>query len=114
MSEAPQEEWRTQANKAIVESVNRGLGVTGETGKQVMLYLIEGTYQVPIETIPEDPEGFVFALRSILHLGSANVLASIIVELENCRPKSELAREFVASFTSALRQGQLSVETGID
>jgi len=98
------EEWRTQANDAIGRVVGRGLAVTGVARREVVLYFIETKFDLPTDRIPDEPEGFVFALRSISHLGAANVLDSIMVELRNHNSHSDLERDVVASFASVLRE----------
>jgi len=112
--EALQEEWRVRADKAICLAIGRGLAVTGVAGREVVLFFMERRFSLPADRMPDDPEGVVFALRSILHHGAANVLDSIIVELRNHNPHSDREREFIASFTSVLRDGQLSVESRIE
>jgi hypothetical protein len=107
------EQTHVQANQAINDCIERGLGVIGVSGKQVVLILMKSRFGISAERMPDDPEGLVSALRSIFGLGAAPLLEAIIHEFRKYRPQNEVEKELIESFADALREGQLSVEAGI-
>jgi hypothetical protein len=111
--EGTEQEFRAEAKEAINRCLERGLRVVGPSGKEVILYLVKGKFGIPAERIPDDPDGLIFALRSIFGLGAATILESVVHELHTYRPRNDVEREMVDAYGSVLREGKLSIEAGL-
>jgi len=101
------------AREAIEGCVLRGLDMVGLSGRDVILFYVKSRFGLSVEKIPDDPDSFVTALRTIFGIRAASLLESIIHELGEYSPQSESEGEQVESFTNTLREGKLSVEQGI-
>lgn len=65
-------------NEALIEAVDEGLLILGESGREVVYFHLQHSYGLKKENVPENPEIFMDCLRKIFGLGAQVVEKSII------------------------------------
>jgi len=63
----------------FIESVDEGLRVLGESGKQMIFFYLEKNYSIKKHEIPKKPEDFALGLEKIFQAG-ASVIEKLIIE----------------------------------
>jgi len=66
-------------DKLFIEAVDEGLGVLGESGRQMIFFHLEKSYSIKRHEIPRKPEAFAAGLEKIFGAG-ASVLEKLIVK----------------------------------
>jgi hypothetical protein len=66
-------------DKILLEAIDEGLKVLGESGKHMVFYYLERTYSIRKHDIPKNPEAFVNGLERIFGSG-ASVLEKMILK----------------------------------
>ncbi|MEM1540807.1 MAG: hypothetical protein QXJ07_05445 [Candidatus Bathyarchaeia archaeon] len=67
--------------KALMEAVNEGLLMLGESGREVIYFRLIHSYALKREDIPSNPEIFVKCLRGIFGSGAEVIERAIIKNL---------------------------------
>jgi len=93
----------------LVECIDRGLLVLGETPKKAVYYHLEKKSHVKKDEIPEKLEDFILGIRQIFGSGASLIEKRIIEELskeldvpieENCSDLLESVRYILIKLTS--------------
>jgi hypothetical protein len=72
-------EEKKDIEQIIAESVEEGLKVLGDSGKQAILFYLEKSFSVKKHEIPQKPEVFADGLKKIFGEG-AHVIQKVILE----------------------------------
>jgi len=64
--------------KILIEAVDHGLRILGESSRKAILYHLEKDYSIKEAKIPEHPEAFKKGLESIFGAGSLVIERSIL------------------------------------
>ena len=64
--------------KILIEAVDHGLRILGESSRKAILYHLERDYSVTKRKVPEHPEAFRKGLESIFGAGSLVIERSIL------------------------------------
>lgn len=67
--------------KALIEAVDEGLLMLGESGREVVFFRLQHYYALKKEDIPSNPEIFVQCLRDIFGLGAEVIEKAVIKSL---------------------------------
>ena len=70
---------RKDFEKLFIEAIDEGLGVLGESGRQMIFFHLENSYSIKRHEIPKKPEAFAVGLEKIFGAG-ASVLEKLIVK----------------------------------
>ena len=97
--QAVAKEAPSAADLSIVLSVERGLGVLGESGKAATLHYLEKT-GMRIEDVPRDIESFEIFLQRLFGQGAGVIEKEIVTSLR----RLEHLNQDNASLTSAVRE----------
>ncbi len=68
----------TLFKEALVEAIDEGLLILGESGRDVVYFHLQHSYGLRKENIPDNPEIFAECLRKIFGLGAQVIEKSII------------------------------------
>jgi hypothetical protein len=89
-------EKKKDIERILAESVEEGLKVLGDSGKQAILFYLEKSFSLKKHEIPQKPEAFFDGLRKIFGEG-AHVIQKVI--LENFYSKLGLKYEEKENYT---------------
>jgi hypothetical protein len=89
-------EKRRDVEQILAESVDEGLKILGDSGKQAILFYLEKNFSVRKHDIPKKPEAFADGLKKIFGEG-AYVIQKVI--LENFYSKLGLKYEEKENYT---------------
>ena len=67
--------------KALIEAVDEGLLMLGESGREVVFFRLQHYYALKKEDIPSNPEIFVQCLRDIFGSGAEVIEKAVIKSL---------------------------------
>lgn len=67
--------------KALIEAVDEGLLMLGESGREIVYFRLRHSYALTKENVPAHPEIFIECLRKILGSGSKVIEKAIIKSL---------------------------------
>ena len=66
-------------DKLVLEAVDEGLKVLGESGRQMLFFHLENSYSIKKPDIPRKPEAFAEGLEKIFGVGSF-IIEKLIIE----------------------------------
>ncbi|MEM3704117.1 MAG: hypothetical protein QXX79_06870 [Candidatus Bathyarchaeia archaeon] len=69
---------RVEFKKALVEAIDEGLLMLGESGRDVIYFNLQHFYGLGKEGVPDNPEIFTRCLRKIFGSGAAVIESSIL------------------------------------
>ncbi len=98
--------------KSVVESgIRRGLETIGESPARSTLYYIQTKSGLTLEDIPDHPDDFCRALRSIFGLGSLVLIQSVRDKLRDTPVANEEERKYLEAFLSSVEEYLRPAET---
>jgi hypothetical protein len=97
---------------AVGRAVEVGLSVLGDSAMTATFFFMESNIGLARNRIPDDPDSFVGALRTIFGLGSRELLVSVLKALQD-EADTLHGDKLLQGFEAAIREGIESVETGV-
>lgn len=107
---------KEEFDKIVIEAVDDGLNILGETVKATLLLLVKERFHIEKYEIPEKPREFSLALRSILGNSGGKFIENLIVRSLYAKMglgPPELNREFHEYILEARRKITLNFSGGI-
>lgn len=99
---------RVSFKEALIEAVDEGLLMLGESGRDVVYFHLQHSYGLRKENIPENPEIFTECLRKIFGLGAQVIEKSIVkvlcrkLEIEYVENKNYTFTQYLSEIKSAV------------
>ena len=99
---------RVSFKEALIEAVDEGLLMLGESGRDVVYFHLQHSYGPRKENIPDNPEIFTECLRKIFGLGAQVIEKSIVkalcrrLEIEYVEVKNHTFTRYLNDIKSAV------------